>query len=66
MVDQFRDNPWQALSSFFPPHPGQSGPYDLPIPLRPLVWLLLPEPGSSRERIAQTMRHATLRLLRVK
>ena len=66
MVDQFRDNPSRALSRFFPPHPGQSEPYHLPVPLRPLVWFLLPEPGSGRERIAQTMRHATLRFLGVK
>jgi MoaA/NifB/PqqE/SkfB family radical SAM enzyme len=66
MVDQFRDNPAQALSSFFPPHSGDSEPYHLPTPLRPLVWLLLAPPGSSRERITYTMRHATLRLLGVK
>lgn len=66
MVDQFRDNPSQALSSFFPPHPGQSEPYDLPMPLRPLVWLLLPTPGSNRERIARSMRAVTLRVLGVK
>jgi MoaA/NifB/PqqE/SkfB family radical SAM enzyme len=66
MVDQFRDNPSQALSSFFPPQPGQLDPYDLPVPLRPLVWLLLPKPGSSRERIAQSMRAVTLRVLGVK
>jgi MoaA/NifB/PqqE/SkfB family radical SAM enzyme len=66
MVDQFLENPSQGLSRFFPPRPGQSRPYDLPIPLRPLVWLLMPKPGSSREHIAQTMRHATLRFLGVK
>jgi hypothetical protein len=66
MVDQFLDNPLQALSGFFPPRPGQTEPYNLPISLRPLVWLLLPKPGSSRERIAQTMRQATLRFLGVK
>ena len=66
MVDQFRDSPSQALSSFFPASPKDSKAYDLPVPLRPLVWLLLPEPGSNRERIAQTMRHATLRFLGVK
>ena len=65
-VDQFRDNPSQALSSFFPPRPGQSESYDLPTPLRPLVWLLLPEPGSNRERVAYSMRKATLRFLGVK
>ena len=66
MVDQFLDNPSRALGSFFPPRPGESGPYHLPTPLRPLVWLLLPRPGSSRERVAHTMRQATLRLLGVK
>lgn len=66
MVDQFLDNPSEALSTFFPPSPGQSEPYDLPIALRPLVWLLLPEPGSSRERITQSMRAMTLRVLGVK
>jgi len=66
MVDQFLDNPSGALSTFFPPNPGQSEPYDLPIPLRPLVWLLLPEPGSTRERFTQSMRAMTLRLLGVK
>jgi MoaA/NifB/PqqE/SkfB family radical SAM enzyme len=66
MVDQFLDNPSHALASFFPPQPGQSKPYDLPIPLRPLVWLLLPSPGSNREVVAKTMRHATLRFLGLK
>ena len=66
MVDQFRDNPSQALSSFFPPRQGESESYDLPTPLRPLVWLLLPEPGSNRERVAYSMRKATLRFLGVK
>jgi MoaA/NifB/PqqE/SkfB family radical SAM enzyme len=66
MVDQFRDNPSQALSSFFPPRQGQSESYDLPTPVRPLVWLLLPEPGSNRERVAYSMRKATLRFLGVK
>jgi len=66
MVDQFVENPSQALSRFFPPKPGRPQPYDLPTLLRPLVWLLLPEFGSKRERVAQTMRHATLRFLRVK
>jgi MoaA/NifB/PqqE/SkfB family radical SAM enzyme len=66
MVDQFLDNPSLALSKFFPSRTGHTEPYDLPIPLRPLVWLLLPKPGSSREHVAQTMRHATLRLLGVK
>ena len=34
-----------------PRHFGDSEPYHLPTPLRPLVWLLLAPPGSSRERI---------------
>ena len=66
MVDQFLENPFQALSDFFPPRAGHADPYDLPIPLRPLVWLLLPAPGSNRQRFAKAMRHATLRFLGVK
>jgi MoaA/NifB/PqqE/SkfB family radical SAM enzyme len=66
MVDQFLDSPSQALGSFFPPRLGESGPYHLPTPLRPLLWILLPRPGSSRERVARTMRQVTLRLLGVK
>ena len=66
MVDQFIDNPSQALGSFFPPRSGELAPYHLPTPLRPLVWLLLPTPGSSRERVAHTLRQATLRVLGVK
>jgi len=66
MVDQFIDNPSQALASFFPPRSGELGPYHLPTPLRPLVWLFLPQPGSSRERLAHTLRQATLRVLGVK
>jgi MoaA/NifB/PqqE/SkfB family radical SAM enzyme len=66
MVDQFLDSPSQALGSFFPPRSGESGPYHLPTPLRPLLWLLLPRPGSRRERVAHTMRQVTLRLLGVK
>jgi len=66
MVDQFLDSPSQALGSFFPPRLGESGPYHLPPPLRPLLWLLLPRPGSGREQVARTMRQVTLRLLGVK
>ena len=66
MVDQFLDNPSRALSSFFPPRPGESEPHNLPASASAAGMAPSAQPGSSRERIAHTMRHATLRLLGVK
>jgi len=67
MVDQFRENPRQALARFFPPRPGRREPFNLPPPVRAMAWLFLPgSPGSRRHLLTQTFTRAALRLLGVR
>jgi hypothetical protein len=69
MIDQFREQPLEALGRFFPPKPDQGMPYDLPITIRVLTWIFLPSvPGTSaRDRLlTYTFTRAALWCLRVK
>jgi MoaA/NifB/PqqE/SkfB family radical SAM enzyme len=69
MIDQFREQPLEALSRFFPPKSGQGMPYDLPITIRVLTWMFLPSaPGAStgRRLLTRTFTRAALWCLRVK
>src|SRR5580658_4448047 len=51
MIDQFREQPLEALGRFFPSRPDQGMPYDLPITIRVLTWMFLPSvPGTSARR----------------
>jgi MoaA/NifB/PqqE/SkfB family radical SAM enzyme len=69
MIDQFREQPLEALSRFFPPKWDQGMPYDLPITIRVLTWMFLPSAPSasiSRRRLTRTLTRAALWCLRVK
>ena len=69
MIDQFREQPLEALSRFFPPKWDQGMPYDLPITIRVLTWMFLPAAPSasiSRRRLTRTLTRAALWCLRVK
>jgi MoaA/NifB/PqqE/SkfB family radical SAM enzyme len=69
MIDQFREQPLEALSRYFPPKSEQGMPYDLPITIRVLTWMFLPStPGTSTRRrlLTRTFTHAALWCLRVK
>jgi len=67
MIDQFRENPREALARFFPPRPGRKEAFNLPIPVRAMTWLFLPgAPGSRRQLLTQTFTRAALRLLGVR
>jgi hypothetical protein len=69
MIDQFREQPLEALSRFFPPKPDQEMPYDLPIAIRVLTWMFLPSAfntGSRRRLLTRTFTRAALWCLRVK
>jgi MoaA/NifB/PqqE/SkfB family radical SAM enzyme len=69
MIDQFREQPLEALSRFFPPKSDQGMPYDLPITIRVLTWMFLPSAPStstSRRRLTRTLTRAALWCLRVK
>ena len=69
MIDQFREQPLEALGRFFPSKPDQGIPYDLPITIRLLTWMFLPSvPGTSARRrlLTHTFTRAALWCLRVK
>jgi MoaA/NifB/PqqE/SkfB family radical SAM enzyme len=69
MIDQFREQPLEAFSRFFPPKVGQGMPYDLPIPIRVLTWMFLPSaPGTStgRRLLTHAFTRGALWCLRVK
>jgi MoaA/NifB/PqqE/SkfB family radical SAM enzyme len=69
MIDQFREQPLEALTRFFPPKSDQGMPCDLPITIRGLIWMFLPStPGTSSRRrlLTQTFTRAALWCLRVK
>jgi MoaA/NifB/PqqE/SkfB family radical SAM enzyme len=69
MIDQFREQPLEAFSRFFPPKAGQGMPYDLPIPIRVLTWMFLPSaPGTStgRRLLTHAFTRGALWCLRVK
>jgi MoaA/NifB/PqqE/SkfB family radical SAM enzyme len=69
MIDQFREQPLEALSRFFPPKSDQGMPYSLPITIRVLTWMFLPSaPSTSTRRrlLTRTFTRAALWCLRVK
>jgi MoaA/NifB/PqqE/SkfB family radical SAM enzyme len=69
MIDQFREQPFEALSRFFLPKSYQGMPYDLPITIRVLTWMFLPSAPStsvSRQRLTRVFTRAALWCLRVK
>jgi MoaA/NifB/PqqE/SkfB family radical SAM enzyme len=69
MIDQFREQPLEALSRFFPPKSNQGSAYDLPITIRTLKWMFLPSaPSTSTRRrlLTHTFTRAALWCLRVK
>lgn len=66
MVDEFRENPKEALLRFFPPKQGGNDPRGLPAPLRMLTWLLMPPENSWRRPLASKFSKAALWSLRLK
>lgn len=67
MIDQFRENPLEALARIFPPKQEQGAPFDLPVPIRLLTWLLLPRPADRRRMlITGAFTRAALWCLRAK
>jgi MoaA/NifB/PqqE/SkfB family radical SAM enzyme len=67
MIDQFREQPLEALSRFFPPKSDQGMPYDLPVTIRVLTWMFLPSATStSRQRLTRIFTRTALWCLRVK
>ena len=61
MIDEVRENPIEAIAGFFPAQDPKS-PSEMPLIVRILTWLFLPTKKSGRRFV----RHAALRLLRVK
>ena len=49
VLDHFREQPLEALQSFFPPAPGQDPSTSLPPPVRLLKWMFLPSAGSKSQ-----------------
>jgi len=69
MIDQFREQPFEALGRFFPPNSNQGMPYNLPITIRALTWMFLPSTPSTSSRrrlLTHTFTRAALWCLRVK
>jgi MoaA/NifB/PqqE/SkfB family radical SAM enzyme len=67
MIDQFREQPLEALSRFFPSKQYPGVPSDLPIAIRVLTWMFLPSgTNGSRRRLTHTFTRAALWCLRVK
>jgi len=69
MIDQFREQPFEALGRFFPPKSNQGMPYNLPITIRALTWMFLPSTPSTSSRrrlLTHTFTRAALWCLRVK
>ena len=63
MVDYLREQPREAIATFFPAKPGQVAGENLPGPIKILTWFFLPAKVDSRRRV---FRDVALRLLRVK
>jgi MoaA/NifB/PqqE/SkfB family radical SAM enzyme len=67
MIDQFRDRPRAALSSFFPADGNRTMPYDPPTGVRMLAWMFLPPPESrTRKKLTQGLTRAVLWCLKVR
>ncbi len=63
LVDYLREQPREAIATFFPAKPGQVAGKNLPRPIRILTWFFLPAKANSQRRV---FRDIALRLLRVK
>jgi MoaA/NifB/PqqE/SkfB family radical SAM enzyme len=61
MIDQFRDQPRQALARFFPPKSGADQAFDPPAIVRALTWMFLP-PHESKTRKTLTQGFARVAL----
>ena len=67
MIDQFRDEPKQALARFFPAKSGQKDTYDPPASIRILTWMFLPpEENRVRKKLTQGLTRAASWCLRVR
>ena len=67
MIDQFRDQPKQALARFFPAKSGQADTYDPPASIRMLTWMFLPpENNTVRKMLTQGLTRAASWCLRVR
>jgi MoaA/NifB/PqqE/SkfB family radical SAM enzyme len=67
MIDQFREQPLEALGRFFPSKQDPGVPSDLPIAIRVLTWMFLPSGTSgSRRLLTHTFTRAALWCLRVR
>jgi MoaA/NifB/PqqE/SkfB family radical SAM enzyme len=67
MIDQFREQPLEALGRFFPSKQDPGAPSDLPIAIRVLTWMFLPSGTSgSRRLLTDTFTRAALWCLRVR
>lgn len=67
MIDQFRDQPRQALARFFPPKSGGSAAYDPPAIIRALTWMFLPpEENKTRKMLTQGFARVALWCLKVR
>ena len=67
MIDQFRDDPRESLSRFFPPQPDRTMPYDPPAIIRFLAWMFLPpEHNRARRRLKERFTQIALWCLRAK
>jgi MoaA/NifB/PqqE/SkfB family radical SAM enzyme len=67
MIDQFRDQPKQALAQFFPAKSGRENAYDPPASIRILTWMFLPpEENTVRKKLTQGLTRAASWCLRVR
>ncbi|HEY4492522.1 MAG TPA: radical SAM protein, partial [Acidobacteriota bacterium] len=61
MIDSVRQNPREAIAQFFPAKDGQPGP-SMPLPVRALMWLFLPENQDTKRRL---LKKAAMKMLGV-
>jgi MoaA/NifB/PqqE/SkfB family radical SAM enzyme len=67
MIDQFRDQPKQALAQFFPAKSGLQEAYDPPAIIRILAWMFLPpDENKVRKKLTQGLTRAASWCLRVR
>jgi len=67
MIDQFRDQPKQALARFFPAKSGPADAYDPPASIRILTWMFLPPAENLvRRTLTQGLTRAASWCLRVR
>jgi len=67
MIDQFRDQPKQALAQFFPAKSGGEEAYDPPPIIRLLAWMFLPpDQNQMRKKLTQSLTRAALWCLKVR